>query len=531
MAHSPTAEQLFVLEQYLTGEDLVIEAGAGTGKTSTLRLLAEKAREKSGLYLAFNKAIADEAKMKFKGTNIAASTSHALAFRSLDPKMRDRLSLPFPKPRERAERFNIVSYSFAKGDTAVIQRPLNAYTMTRAAAATMSSFMNSSDEAITDKHAQIPPIAVTEKGRQRLAAQLVDYATRMWEDQIDPDGEERIEHDTYLKMFQLSKPTLDADVIFLDEAQDSSPVVLDIVRQQGHAQKVLVGDRAQNIYSFRGTENAMDALPEARRASLTKSFRFGPAVADEANRLLSLQGLDMRLTGFDEIDSTVGRVSQPDAVLVRSNGGAIMELMRAQESGLRVYLAGRNRAKELLKLAKASQDLMDRGFTPHPEFALMKSWSEVVEFSETEEGRTYAPLVKVLDRFGPAEVIHAIERCTDRPEGADVAIATAHMAKGLEWDQVRIGDDFPQPKFDDDGVELPNDEELRLAYVAVTRAQVRLDLGSLNWIHWPLDHRLAEQASHAAGASRKAPKIDMRAGEIQDEIRRIAPLLAEMRGR
>jgi superfamily I DNA/RNA helicase len=65
----------------------------------------------------------------------------------------------------------------------------------------------------------------------------------------------------------------------------------------------------------------------------------------------------------------------------------------------------------------------------------------------------------------------------------DVVISTAHRAKGLEWDYVVIGDDFPAPKesLKTGELEWPSEEEMRLAYVAVTRARKGLSTGSLAW--------------------------------------------------
>ena len=55
--------------------------------------------------------------------------------------------------------------------------------------------------------------------------------------------------------------------------------------------------------------------------------------------------------------------------------------------------------------------------------------------------------------------------------------------KGLEADNVIIGEDFPEPGTLENGAqELPNDEELRTAYVALTRARKRMSLGSLAWV-------------------------------------------------
>lgn len=70
----------------------------------------------------------------------------------------------------------------------------------------------------------------------------------------------------------------------------------------------------------------------------------------------------------------------------------------------------------------------------------------------------------------------------DRPK-PDVKVSTTHRMKGLEADNVIIGDDFPEPGTLENGEqELPNDEELRTAYVALTRARNRMSLGSLGWV-------------------------------------------------
>lgn len=60
----PTQEQQAALDAFATGGSLVIEAGAGSGKTSTLRMLG-RSRHSTGLYLAYNKAIQLDAERRF----------------------------------------------------------------------------------------------------------------------------------------------------------------------------------------------------------------------------------------------------------------------------------------------------------------------------------------------------------------------------------------------------------------------------------------------------------------------------------
>ena len=81
MSFKPTVEQLQAVDLSLNDnkESCKISAFAGTGKTSTLKLIADSRNDK-GLYLAFNKAIANEAKNKFNNTNVTAKTFHSMAY-------------------------------------------------------------------------------------------------------------------------------------------------------------------------------------------------------------------------------------------------------------------------------------------------------------------------------------------------------------------------------------------------------------------------------------------------------------------
>ena len=55
---TPTEEQQAIIDAYRTGRNLVIEAGAGTGKTTTLKMLGTDKPGRKGIYIAYNKAIA-----------------------------------------------------------------------------------------------------------------------------------------------------------------------------------------------------------------------------------------------------------------------------------------------------------------------------------------------------------------------------------------------------------------------------------------------------------------------------------------
>ena len=89
---TPTAEQLDCIEKAKSNNKVTIEALAGSGKTSTLAMIANSLKEKS-IYLAFNKISAQEASSKFP-SHVECRTTHSLAYASHGHLLKDKLTRP-----------------------------------------------------------------------------------------------------------------------------------------------------------------------------------------------------------------------------------------------------------------------------------------------------------------------------------------------------------------------------------------------------------------------------------------------------
>lgn len=295
----------------------------------------------------------------------------------------------------------------------------------------------------------------------------------------NPRGQLRFEHDHYMKMWALTSPTLRGDFVLLDEAQDTNPVLEEVFLSQS-AQRVCVGDPAQQIYAWRAAKDVMTGFP-AEHLELTQSFRFGPGIAATANRLLGHAESSMRLSGCAPTPSVIGPARDADAVLCRSNADAMREIITFLAAGVPVALAGGGDAMQ--RVAHAALDLKAGRRTSHPELFLFSTWDEVQEYVEQDSaGADLRAIVQLVDAHGPEAILAAVPRLT--PEGdAAVIVSTAHKAKGREWDTVRIASGFDAPPVDDDGAQLPMPlPEARLAYVAVTRARRHLDMSGLAWL-------------------------------------------------
>jgi hypothetical protein len=470
-AYQPTPEQAQIIDAARNGANLVIQAGAGTGKTSTLKMVAREVTVPS-LYIAYNRAIADEARASFPDS-VQCKTGHSLAFGAVGRNYRHRLNGPRQPARRAAELLGINTWL----DLGALR--VSPVQIARIAIETVSRFCYSADPAVAAEH--VPhQTGMTRDDHKALTNTVLPFARRAWADIISPDGLLRFDHDHYLKIWALTNPVLPVELVMLDECQDSNPLVANLVQSQTHAQQIAVGDSAQQLYAWRGAVDALTEWPADRRLYLSQSWRFGTKIAEEANKWLSLLDTPLRLSGNPSLASTLADLPAPDAILCRTNGEAMGQCMTLMGAGHRVALVGGGAG--IKRLAEAARDLKDGRRTSHPELWVFGTWGEVQDFADEPQGRDLRPFVDLIDSHGVDTIIRAVDQLADEKR-ADTIVSTGHKAKGREWDSVRIAKDFPEPKRDDDGeMEDVTPADIMLAYVAVTRAKLRLDRGGLAWI-------------------------------------------------
>lgn len=490
----PTDEQQKAMDLFIEGLRLVIEAGAGTGKTTLLGLLAKSKKNRKGLYVAFNKEIVLESKAKMPSW-VRCSTAHGLAYGITGSKYQHRMNRKSSIRNDTAaEILGIkpiqVTMETSDGTAELVLHPRKLmYVINKA----LKSFCNSMDDEPDVRHfSYIDGIDRPSDGRRTyhnnkaVVQELFPYLLKAWKDINRLDGMLNFYHDHYLKIYALTRPQWPVEYVLFDEAQDASPVMLGMVMGQKNSQIVCVGDSQQQIYSWRG---AINALAEAMKFQgtaktfLTQSFRFGPEIAEVANQILSTLEAELRLVGFDKIKSRVGIVESPKCILARTNAGALGAFIASLDEGQKPYLmGGQEKVDELVSFAKAARKLMDGQSTDHSQLWAFKTWSAVREYVEEGEGDDIAPWVRLLDQYDPDIIIECLDPMIEKRK-AGVVVGTGHKAKGSQFPSVRVERDFPPLDNNDIG-----QEELRLEYVAVTRAQYELDITAiLNSAGYSLD--------------------------------------------
>lgn len=477
---APTDEQTAILDAFRTGQPVVAKALAGTGKTTALRLLADSTNQR-GQYLAFNKAIVEEGKKSFPA-NMGVNTAHSLAFTAVGHKYGHRIrTSQRQRAADIARALRLDPIAVTKPDGT--RRDLSPGFLAGHTMRALARFCQTADPAPTRDHfGRIEGIdGVTGDGRRKndnnrmVATHCEPALRRAWADIQNLDGQLRFEHGHYLKMWQLEGPRIPARFVLFDEAQDANPVMLAIVAAQTHAQRVYVGDDHQQIYSFTGAVNALSSLDGAEELFLTQSFRFGPAIAAVANDVLRLLAASKFVVGTPTVGSHVGDCDDPQVILTRTNAAAVRAFLHRLAVGERPYLTGG--ADDVGRFCRAAIQLRDDGWTGHPELACFAGWGEVLEYvAQDPQGGELKLLVDLITEFGAEQILAGLDRMPTA-RNVSIEISTAHKAKGREWDRVALADDFP--RWDDEDEPPPDPEELRLLYVAVTRARLHLDVSQV----------------------------------------------------
>jgi F-box protein 18 (helicase) len=425
-----TQEQQAILStDPVVGKPIKVTAFAGTGKTFTLTEYAKSRPRFPMTYIAYNKSIQLHAE-KVMPRNVTSRTIHSLAFAKFGRRYKDKLGNL--KIGSVMRYLGIREYKFAM----FITRTLEAY---------LASSYDEIDENCVPRGAEklfgpnAPDI-------------LVSMAKKAWNVCQDEDDTDLVmPHDGYLKLYQLSRPQINTDVVLMDEAQDTTPCVWHIIMNQ-RAPKIVVGDPHQAIYSFRGAQNAMDqVVPEPDRdLPLTHSFRFGPVLAQEASLLLKTLKQEPRTLHGNELLKTQlhvceGTVTRPGSLLLcRGNSMIFEEAYEATKKGSVGFIGGSQgyRLDMYLDGMELSHD--NKGAIVNPLFKAFSNFSEFAEFAEVTEDVELGAVVNAVMKHGSdirirVETIRGAE--TD-PARAAFVFSTIHKAKGLEWPTVVLGQDI-----------------------------------------------------------------------------------------
>jgi len=452
---------------------VVGQAFAGTGKSTTGIGYAAHHPHERILVICFNKANAEEGRYKYPSVsrNVDVLTTHALARQMLTPEQSARVPDRWSSVTLRSE----LPYVGGRGDM-------------RTAAITASLLT----EFFMTTHSKVDPHIHGKQARRvynptdSTLEQCAIYAQRLWfamcTNKVLPGMKSEVNtisipHDAYLKMFVMTSGNLGYDTVIFDEAQDANPIMLRLLENQytTGTKVIMLGDRHQAIYEFRGAVNALENLPsEAKVLPLTQSWRFGPKTAAVANFILSeLKGETLEIQGMGQ--DRPYEPGAPLAYLSRTNADLLWRAASANGEGVH-WVGGIDgyRISELndvwaLRCGRHDQ-IASHFIKKH-----FRSWADFEAAAKNDqETKT---LFKIVEEYGdrlPSLVENFRKNKVDDPSKASLVLTTAHRSKGLEWDHVKIADDFRNVFKTAEswmsGKEVPYPvQEINLMYVLSTR--------------------------------------------------------------
>jgi superfamily I DNA/RNA helicase len=517
MTLSPTPEQIAILEAAGQSPSLFITAYAGTGKTTTLKLLAQALPPQPTLALAFNVKNKKDFEKAFP-EHFEVKTLNGLGHAVWSRAIGKRLEIDDRKLGR------LVSAGLKAHSIAATQDEWD--DIRRLVA--LAQLEGIIPEAFA---ANYKPLSTdTKVNWQRLASLAflsltedhIAIARKVLEASVREAFQGKINFDDQIYMSALYAPAsawTKYPLVFVDEAQDLSPLNHIQLARSANGRLIVVGDPKQAIYAFRGASSdsmgriralrdSWIELPLAttfrcphaiveRQTSHAKGFRCAPSAPQGAVRALPIGNAEDASWTWPDIEAIatdlIPKVHPSFAIICRNNAPLLKIAFKLLRQSVSVTMLGRDIGKGLIALAKK--------IIPSPDtesgdcIALITTWQtqerDKARLNDQEEkiagidDRTEC-LLAVLDgaNCGNAAALYlALDGLFSREHGV-VTLATGHRSKGMEYDLVLHLDPWRIPskqarKAQADGKPQALEQEMNLLYVIETRAKLVLVNASL----------------------------------------------------
>ena len=466
----PSSYQKAIYEFVANGKgNGIVEAVAGSGKTTTIvQSLDLLDQHKRILFLAFNKHIATELSDRVP-FGCEARTMHSLGLEILRKYRKVQI--------KQYKIDNILKYQVFHCDTD--KEAWNKCVPYLRTVSKLISLMKS--------------LSYGHVGDINILADKYDIELHgEFDDQIVIDTWNNMLHDSKMINFDdmiwlpvyenLDFPKY--DYVFVDEAQDLSPIQVDFVSRllSPSSRLLAVGDTHQAIYGFRGADTeAMNRIRQRFNATelpLSLCYRCAKSIVREAKTIVpQIEEHESQVEGkIQQIKKQEFReILKPgDYVLCRVTADLVTECMHQIRNRKKAVVKGRDIGESLVSMIKNLKAV---------------DWEDFLEKLETWKDNSLAnckdetKAVLIEDKYQTirvlAEDLNSVQLLIDRiqhiftEELDGIIFSTIHKSKGLEAKNIFIlrGDLLPHPRCKRD---WQIEQEKNVKYVAITRAQETL---------------------------------------------------------
>lgn len=456
--------QLAIFSALQGAENLIIEAVAGSGKTSTILECMNRTQDRA-LFLAFNKAIADDLKARVRGAEVR--TLNALGHSIMTKRLPGVKLESWKTSNLLRSKMNTEDYaafgphvtrliSLAKGSAFGIIND-----------ATRPHFMSLAMDMELDVPFDLLPraTAIAATCFQEL---INDFTSLDFDDQLFLP----VYHDWAFPSF---------DTVFVDEAQDLNPIqhlMLERLAQRG-ARIIAVGDTNQAIYGFRGAlHTSMSILKEHFKMTelpLSITYRCDYRIVEQAQAIVPhiLPRPNAGVGEIEWVDVLAPASIPPSALVVCRNNAPIFGLaMRAlcDRVPVRVLSNFTEQLKTFVKSFK-TRDLkiletrLDKWYEAEMKLAEDAGYASRMAYI-SDKYECVQSLIHESEQLD--DILSALERFGNSTSGP--TLCTVHKAKGLEADHCII---LERNRIPSSYARSPSalQQESNLLYVAITRAK------------------------------------------------------------
>lgn len=540
-----TAEQLAVLALARDpSANIIINAKAGSGKTSTLRMLVPQLRG-STLLMAFNKAIQLELEAKirpsltgFASAMVAISTVHSHGLRAFKRAGRS--------PKTLAGKVSFILKDKLQQYAADDDVHRNARHIAKLVGIAKSSGFGLASTSSHDHFAGIDNTAafasaiehfnLAEEFEGRFTEQqcieLAQWTLRESNRRLDS-----IDFDDMIYLPLLHNFPLELyDNVLLDEAQDINATRRELAFRslKPTGRLIAVGDPNQAIYGFTGADTK--SLQNLRDRSgavelpLSICWRCDAAIITEAQRLVpDIQARPGAPAGsvstvvWEKVESAANACdflslpSAGDAILCRMNKPNVAVALGLLRRGVPARIEGRDIGKRILdhvKRATSMYDLqpladslpdLDNYLEAETAKLMLKGRELAIGLLEDEVGAAQLLIERCIETSGAAASWRDLEALADSLFGENISskqlvtLSSVHKSKGREWPRVFILGYKDYMPFHRATLPWQREQEYNLIYVAQTRAEQSLIY--VNGVASAIDRGLHREAPKPAAVA------------------------------
>lgn len=277
------------------------------------------------------------------------------------------------------------------------------------------------------------------------------------------------------------------EVVLGDEVQDFNPIQAELVKGLKASRYVLVGDRRQSLYGFRGAmNNSMDYLKgvfDCIELPLSITYRCAKRIVQEAAGIYpgEIEAWHRSQEGIVRSGKDNEVYTADDIVLCRMNAPLITLAYALLRDGTPCHVRGRDIGEGLIRLIKRQnagnvRELISRLYDSQRveiEKAFIKEDVDKVERIKDKYNSALLFCDKCTLEDGVHTVVDQINNVFS--EGKGVCLSTVHKAKGLEADRAFLLERDLYSVFKKRARQpWQLEQEKNIEYVAVTRAKMEL---------------------------------------------------------